>query len=518
MKRPFRYLLILLFLVCYSRAEDKNTTYDQLTRAGLDYAYNLQTDKATEIFHRLIDLEAKNPRGYVLQSINYFYRMQWQESKALDKKFKKFSSQAIKVAKKNLSNQETRLDALFYLGTTNIYLAAYHASQNNWLRAYWYGKDGIKNLERVIAADSTYYDAYLGLGLYHYYAAVIPKFIKSVAALLGIEGDRSRGLQELQLAAANGTLSRAEALLFLGNIYLYTEKETEQAMLYSTKLAELFPANPGFWSFLGENYQKAGKHLQAIQAFNKALQQKPVRDFPIFKILTLYNLGNAHYELNDFEQAINFYAQVLQTQAAPGDLQQAVQALSNYKIGLCLELQNRHEEAPRYYRAVRKSQHKEAYKQAQKKLKDPLAPVEKDLIIGRNFVRTKHYDKAVTVFELAVQKCEQNGENGYPEDKIPELRYNLAKTAFEMKKYEQAIAGFDRVLALKDVEDDWIKPWSHFYRGRCYEELGQYPQAVADYDNAHKHDDNELQFRVEKRKKGLQSKSASVNHSFDRNK
>ena len=76
MNRLFFQIFISLLFICTSWAKDKDT-YHQLTLEGIEYGYNMQIERATEVFDKLIKLEPKNPSGYVLQSVNYFYMLQW---------------------------------------------------------------------------------------------------------------------------------------------------------------------------------------------------------------------------------------------------------------------------------------------------------------------------------------------------------------------------------------------------------------------------------------------------------
>ena len=63
---------------------------------------------------------------------------------------------------------------------------------------------GKNYLEDVVEKDPTYYDAYLGLGIYHYLADILPKFVKILSFVLGVEGDRDKGIVELNIAAEKG--------------------------------------------------------------------------------------------------------------------------------------------------------------------------------------------------------------------------------------------------------------------------------------------------------------------------
>ena len=55
------------------------------------------------------------------------------------------------------------------------------------------------------------------------------------------------------------------------------------------------------------------------------------------------------------------------------------------------------------------------------------------------------------------------------------------------------------------MKEKWIKPWSRFYLGQCYEELGEFQSALAEYAAAYKFGDSELRFQIDRRREELQS-------------
>ncbi len=504
MNRLLNIIFIFLLFNSHSGASDKDT-YHQLTLEGIEQAYNMQIDEATGTFEQIIKLDPQNPHGYLLQAVNFFYQSEWAVEKGdFEKKFQKYTSKAIKFSKKNLSKKEKRNDALFYLGTSHIYLAAYHAARHNWLRAYWYGKDGINYLKKVVRADPNYYDAYLGLGLYHYYAAVIPKFIKSVTSLLGIEGDRTRGLQELRLAAEKGTYSRAEAHYFLANIFLYIEDDADTALSYSEKLTRRYQQNAGFLTFLAENYQESGRHADAIEQLENALAQEAAQRYEFFQMLIYFGLGKSHFELNNFKKCIPYFEKALTLASKRKKSASWMVGRVNYRLGLSFELEGERQVAVKYYSNVRKSDHKKAHELARKRMKEPLTEIERGLILGKNFAKTKNYDQAIATFETAIANAANNDEK----KKIPELRYYAAKTEYDKEDFEEAITALQEVLIL-NTKDKWIKPWTHFYLGNCYNKTGQPQKALAEYKTAYKFDDNDLRFQIDRRREELQSSFAN---------
>ena len=83
-------------------------------------------------------------------------------------------------------------------------------------------------------------DAYLGLGIFHYYADVLPSVLKVLGMLVGMGGDAERGLAEIQRAVRNGDLVNVEGRFFLAEIYTTFEEDHWTAYGYSRGLRDEF--------------------------------------------------------------------------------------------------------------------------------------------------------------------------------------------------------------------------------------------------------------------------------------
>jgi tetratricopeptide (TPR) repeat protein len=82
-------------------------------------------------------------------------------------------------------------------------------------------------------------------GLYNYYREAYPQAypVYKPLALLFPGGDMEIGLKELQTAAVNSVVLRAESYFLLTWIYLNFENNYPDAMVYSKSLHELYPDN-----------------------------------------------------------------------------------------------------------------------------------------------------------------------------------------------------------------------------------------------------------------------------------
>jgi len=114
---------------------------------------------------------------------------------------------------------------------------------------------------RVLAADSTCADCYLGLGVYQYGLARASALARLVAKIVGLgSGNAERGLRFMRRAAAEGDLARIEAEWVLAAALEREaardpgdrpalEHEAREAV---ARLAERYPGNAVFQRFLRE--------------------------------------------------------------------------------------------------------------------------------------------------------------------------------------------------------------------------------------------------------------------------
>jgi hypothetical protein len=149
----------------------------------------------------------------------------------------------------------------FWLGTA----LGYRARQRD-LRGHSWGaaKDGKAMRDayrRVLRADSTCVDCYLGLGVYQYGLARASALARFVAKLIGLgSGNAELGIRDLRRVAREGDLARVEASWVLAAALVReatrdpggrTTLERE-ARGYVARLAERYPGNPVFRRFLQE--------------------------------------------------------------------------------------------------------------------------------------------------------------------------------------------------------------------------------------------------------------------------
>lgn len=184
----------------------------------------------------------------VLDAVGLWWQIQLDPfNRMRDAAFQSRIDAAIAAAEAWTAREPERAEAWFYLGGAYGARVQWRVLRGARLAAARDGKR-IKNaLERALALDPAMADAYFGIGLYHYYAAVAPAALRMLRWLLLLPGgDRAKGLEQMRRARAGGLLVRSEADYQLHVLYLWYEKQPERALELLASLTERHPRNPHF--------------------------------------------------------------------------------------------------------------------------------------------------------------------------------------------------------------------------------------------------------------------------------
>lgn len=161
-------------------------------------------------------------------------------------KFDAALQKAETIAQARLANNRDDRDALFAMTLTSGLRADYQAlvekrnmaSLRNANQARTWG-------QKLLAADSDYYDGYLASGSSKYIVGNLAAPIRWLLRMQGISGNKEDGLQELKLTAEHGHYLAPLAKILLAVAYLRDNNVQQAKQLLSTLEVE-FPHNPLF--------------------------------------------------------------------------------------------------------------------------------------------------------------------------------------------------------------------------------------------------------------------------------
>ncbi|MEK9146058.1 MAG: hypothetical protein AAB339_10650, partial [Elusimicrobiota bacterium] len=215
---------------------------DLLALEGLRDMYRLDYSSAGESFRKMDSLQPAHPSGPLFMAgLHWWRRTQRVDIAEEDRSLEDAFKGAVRLCMERADRPETwggtPAQEQLYKGMANGMMARWHIVNFNWVRAYYWGKKSRRQLRKAVKADPELYDAYLGLGIFDYYADVIPRSLH-IPSLLFVRGDRKAGLEAVERTLREGRYNLVEARLFLINTYNEYERRPQDALRLAQELIE----------------------------------------------------------------------------------------------------------------------------------------------------------------------------------------------------------------------------------------------------------------------------------------
>ena len=314
----------------------------------LNLIYNYEFIEFNNTMDSLMTYKPNSPELYFLKATNYWWLMVADPyNEDFSDKFLYFSRKLIEVEEKKLNNRIGN-DDLLLLGGAYGYIGRYYVMNGNWKQAYKFGKKGKNYLERLIEIQPSNNDAIYGLGIYHYYADLLPGFIKILLFFLRIDGNKNLGISELKVAAKSSGYSKIEAKSFLGFIDIYFEKKYGEAIHLFGELKEEFPNNIQFRKLLAEAWKNKGDINRAISIYKNILNNYTGNFVSLNEKAEIYASLGFCYQLNeDYKKASLIYNEMLNINTSETFFIQC--PWKYFNIAFCFEKSGNYIQAINYY-------------------------------------------------------------------------------------------------------------------------------------------------------------------------
>lgn len=473
-------LFLLLFTAGLSLpAVAGNTPADRerfksLMLEGLAKAYDFRFASADSIFTRVSAIEPLHPRPYLGKaSMRFWVYLLSKDEKSRDE-FLTYADRTIGAAEAYIDTYGEESDILVCLGTIYGYRSFAEARSKNYLTSAWDGKKSYDYFEKAVERDPANYDAYIGLGVYHYFSAFLPKTLQWIVSILGVTSDSDLGVRQVRMAAEKGTYSRVEAAYYLAQFLPWSEGDFTSSESIYEDLLRRYPRNSVF-SFSLAVWQMRRNDIAAARKVLQGIVNNPEPAIPGAVTFATYKLAECYYRLEDFARAREAYHAFLLNYTDDPYV-----ATTLYRLGICYEMEGNYREATKYYSRAQESPRgtgDDAYcrRKAQFRLSGQMTRVDTLLLHAQNRLRTGDYTAAKNTF------LELLSLPGLPADISAEARYGLGETLIELGAYEEAITNFTATLRTKVVTELWLYPWSYFQRGTCYNKLGRRQEALEEF-------------------------------------
>lgn len=226
--------------------------------AGLDWTAAERFREADSLFRTLVKADPADPWGHFFWAVETAARMMDAEQDSFSPAFSiqlSIAQQLAEKEQKKLKKQKRekeRPDLFLLMGNLWGYRALYEYRRGYWFGGLSAGLKAKKNFDRALELDSGFYDAYNGLGNYHFWKSDrTRKFLLSTL----VPDERTKGVEELILAKEKGYFSRQAATASL-MWALIKQKNYSWAQGLADTLAAQYPeAKSPLWA-KGTIYQE----------------------------------------------------------------------------------------------------------------------------------------------------------------------------------------------------------------------------------------------------------------------
>jgi len=310
MSKRFMRFIICIFLSVFLGTNTMDAQLFQdpsvlnLIKKDIDNIYNMKFTESQDIYLRIRRSYPNHPVLYLLRGMQTY----WKNYPLLNTtpahvSFEADLRQCIRISEEN---KLPAYEAEYLL--TNLcargMLLEYYNDNNLTFEVIPLVTSTYRKLRHAFAFTGTCIDLQYYTGVYNYYREAYPHSypVYKPLVLLLPSGNMATGLKELNYAAANGVVLRAESNYLLAGIYLNFEKKYQQAINYSRILHRSYPDNESYLALyiknllLLEQYDEAenliktssegsgNKYLQAqLIIFKGILQEKKYHNINLAK-------------------------------------------------------------------------------------------------------------------------------------------------------------------------------------------------------------------------------------------
>jgi tetratricopeptide (TPR) repeat protein len=371
----------LLLFVCSSAHAQwlDDPGLDQRVLRGIDKLYNYEFDRADSDFTEVIRQRPDHPAGYFFRAM-----VQWEriisnfDDESQDDKLYQMLDVVIEMCEKHLDEHPNDVTAMFFNGGAVGFRGRLRANRGKWVGAANDGMVALPLVRRAYELEPNNYDVLLGIGIYNYYASVVPEKYPIVkpAMIFFPSGDRKKGLEQLRQASQNAKYAKVEAMYFLMQNYFVYEKDYANALELARKLHTKYPNNSMFHRYVGRCLVSTGYLGEAKDIFSdieKRCSKKQLGYDTYDAREAYYYLGKFDFMAGRFDAALNYlYRTDELSRKIDKDEPSGFMSLGNLLIGMIYDAQGKRQDAIQQYKKVlAMKEYEDSHTESKKYLEKP---------------------------------------------------------------------------------------------------------------------------------------------------
>lgn len=383
--RPFPILLLLAALPLAAQ---------NLIEQGFDHFYNLEYPEAIACFEQAIAQDPSSPdlHNHLAQTLvfqemfrdgaleselvsgnnSFLRRPRLEPSPATERRFLSEIDRAMSLSQAHLNTNPNDPAALYSLGISYGLRADYYwVVKKAWHDSLRDATTARRLHNHLSEIQPRNVDARLVQGLHDYIVGSLPWHYRMLGFLIGIHGDKEKGIRIVQDVAQNGRLDRIDAEVFLCALYR-RENQPARAIPLVQNLIARFPRNFLLHLELSQMYSIAGDSVRSIAATEEIARLKTAHAPGYDRVpweRIYFQEGTIQFWYRDFDRALENLKKVV---AAPQNVDLNTGASAWLRIGQIYDLtRHRAEALQAYQKAIDHAPQADAAQEAHKYLSAP---------------------------------------------------------------------------------------------------------------------------------------------------
>jgi tetratricopeptide (TPR) repeat protein len=365
-----------------------------LIEEGFSHFYNLEYDEAIGCFEKAIALHPDSPdlHNHLAQTLvfremfrdgaleselvsgtnSFLRRPKLNPTRETEIRFLDEVSTALNLAGARLKTNPDDTAAMYAMGIAYGLRSNYcWVVKKSWKESLRDATAARRLHNRISELEPDNVDARLVQGLHDYIVGSLPWHVKMLGFLVGIRGDKEKGIRTVEDVAANGKLNRSDAQILLCALYR-RENRTRLAIPIVQILIGRYPRNFLLRLELAQMYSMAGDGTHGLETLAEVARLK-TRHAPGFDRLPwekiYFHEGSIQFWYNQLDRSLENMKRV--TAASEDvDLNTGVQAY--LRMGQIYDLKQRRQEAVEAYKkAIAYAPDAEAAQESRKYLDTP---------------------------------------------------------------------------------------------------------------------------------------------------
>jgi tetratricopeptide (TPR) repeat protein len=236
---------------------------DPVVRDGYEHFYILDYDGAIHRFESVLKAHPNEPMAYgYVQMATVFKELYHQD--LLDTTY--YAHDSFLTSKRNVPVPDATRQRIEWLTNTGIklcddhikadpndknayfargYLRGIHAAfitlvDHSYVTAARQGYASRGDSEQVLRIDPEYADAKMAIGIQQFAVASLPRWVRMVVGIVGVGGNKEKGLAMLRQSAAHGVITAVESRTVL-SLFLRHDARYPEALVWQRGLAVQYP-------------------------------------------------------------------------------------------------------------------------------------------------------------------------------------------------------------------------------------------------------------------------------------